>query len=197
MRSNLLKKFLVLVFASFISLILLELGLRFFLPGSEFDTRLPLYAHVRETRESIELHGLSSTARRTTNKWGFRGDEPPENWDDYYTIVAVGGSTTQSFYVDDGLIWTALLQDNLRETNERVWVGNAGLDGHTSRGHILLMQQVITKIRPDAIVLLVGVNDLGLSFYENRRIEGSSYDLTQRRRRPAPILPGWRRRRYR
>jgi lysophospholipase L1-like esterase len=175
-KTSKLRRFLVLGYASLFAWILLEVALYVVLPRPKFDTRLPFYPHLQHERDSIHLNGLSTSSTLTTNTWGFRGDEPPDDWDDYFTIVAVGGSTTHDRYLDDDLTWTALLQDHLTQTSEHVWVGNAGIAGHTTRGHILVMEEVITQIRPDMVVLLVGINDMGLSTSDEYRTQGSPHD---------------------
>jgi lysophospholipase L1-like esterase len=43
----------------------------------------------------------------------------------------------------------------------RLWMNNAGLDGHSTYGHILLVRQRIARLRPRVVVFLVGINDLG------------------------------------
>ena len=66
-------------------------------------------------------------------------------------------------YLDDSKTWPHLVQEDLRKGCPGAWVGNAGLDGHSSHGHVLLMDKVITKIHPDILIFLVGLNDLALS----------------------------------
>lgn len=170
---------LCLLSASIIfTLAMLELFLRFFSPPCVFSSMLPLRPHNR-----MEIHisakGLAPVAMNTTNKWGLRGAEPPADWDRHYTIVTVGGSTTQCFYLDDSKTWPALLEAKLRAKDPNVWVGNGGIDGHTTRGHILFMKEVIAKIKPKAVILLVGVNDLGLSLSEEKRVNGSQADTNK------------------
>jgi lysophospholipase L1-like esterase len=152
--------------------------------GPWFDLR-PKQTLVLEPR----LHGVASPARHTTNRWGLRGDEPPKDWDGSYTLVTLGGSTTQCFYLDDALTWPHRLQANLRAWRPDAWVGNAGVDGATSHGHVLMMEKVVAKLRPDMVVILAGVNDLGLSLSTERARSGSPYDKRFRERFQAA---GWR-----
>jgi hypothetical protein len=42
-----------------------------------------------------------------------------------------------------------------------VWVNNAGLDGHSTFGHNILIDDYILKIKPDIILFLLGANDVG------------------------------------
>jgi lysophospholipase L1-like esterase len=156
-------------------LVALEIFLRVVSPPSPWSPRLPL-----QPKNRIELHvnlkGVTPVAIHSTNSLGLRGDEPPANWNQSYTIVTIGGSTTQCFFLDDHKTWPYLLGQNLRDRYENVWVGNGGLDGQTTRAHIIFMEEVISRLRPKAVVLLVGANDLGLSLREDRRLRGNGFD---------------------
>jgi hypothetical protein len=154
----------LVVGSSLLMLFLLEMTARIIFPQPRWDPRLPFYPLVSYQRE-IDIRGLSPLSRYSTNEVGLRGDPLPENWDSAYTILTIGGSTTQCFYLDDALTWPAMLQSELRQVNPAVWIGNAGLDGHTTRGHLVVMDQVVRALRPDAVIFLIGINDLGLSIW--------------------------------
>lgn len=154
--------------------LLLELGLRAASPPPLFHGWLPAYPHQREERREIALRGVSPVSVRTTNRWGLRGDAPPPDaeWEAWTTVLAVGGSTTQCYYLDDARTWPRLLQERLRRAHgERVWVGNAGFDGHSTRGHLLVMEHVVRALRPDAVLVLVGANDLAVSLSDEHRAQ--------------------------
>jgi len=153
------------------SFFILELGVRVISPPNIFHPILTLKPKVKMELD-VNIAGISPKGVFSTNKWGMRGDEPPNDWKDYYTIVTIGGSTTQCFYLDDKKTWSYLLQDNLGKVKPKVWVGNGGLDGQTSRAHIVFMEYVVPRIKPDAVVILCGINDLTLSLDEDRRIHG-------------------------
>lgn len=53
------------------------------------------------------------------------------------TIISVGGSTTECFYISDDKTWTHILGMKLKSVFTRVWINNAGLDGHSTFGHII------------------------------------------------------------
>jgi len=175
-------KVVLSLFSIGLSLLLIEVGMRLLLPQPKFDTRLPYYPYMNRTVET-DLNGVTPISNFTTNSWGFRGEEPPDDWDEHFTIVTVGGSTTISQYLDDENVWTALLEDSLQEDYEKTWVGNAGIDGHSSRGNVLVMEQVIRDVQPDLVVILVGVNDLGLSLSPDGSIYSTTFDEDE-----APIL---------
>ncbi len=94
------------------------------------------------------------------NSLGFRGPEPPADFADWLTLVAVGGSTTECFYLSDGRSWPERLAARLRPELRRVWINNAGLDGHSTFGHLLLTRQALVPLHPKVILYLVGVNDM-------------------------------------
>lgn len=150
----------ILTISLFVTLLAAELALRLVMPGSIFDPRFGLRPYQRVDLQ-VNLRGVEPGGTFTTNKWGFRGEEPPVDWDDYLTIVTIGGSTTANYYLDDGLTWSHVLQTELRDVNPRVWVGNAGIPRHSAATHSLFVREVLPSIRPDVALFLVGVNDMG------------------------------------
>lgn len=172
MKKSIALNIVVLIVSLLCSFFILELGVRLISPPSVFHPILTLKPKVK-MELAVNIAGISPKGVFSTNKWGMRGDEPPADWKDYYTVITIGGSTTQCFYLDDKKTWSYILQDNLRKTKPKVWVGNGGLDGQTSRAHIIFMRYVISKVKPDAVVILCGINDLTLSLDEDRRLNGN------------------------
>jgi lysophospholipase L1-like esterase len=140
----------------------LEIGIRFVLPANPFDTRLDLRPNIRQVHR-VDLRGVAPVSHYSTNRWGMRGAEPPASLQGYVSVITVGGSTTQCYYLDDRSTWPAQLEALLAERHGRVWVGNGGIDGHSSRGHRIFADAVIPRVQPTLAVFLLGVNDLGLS----------------------------------
>ena len=103
---------------------------------------------------------LDNFVVHTKNSLGFRGEEAPKTFEDYLTIIAVGGSTTECFLIADGQDWPAILGEKLKKLFNLIWINNAGLDGHSTFGHNVLMQDYIVKIKPKVVLFLVGINDL-------------------------------------
>ena len=115
----------------------------------------------------------------TKNRLGFRGQAPPRDFRDYLTILTIGGSTTECFYLSDGRTWPDLLGENLSREFNRVWVNNAGLDGATTYRHLILMEDYVVKLRPKVVLFLMGINDVGagdIAAAEQRR----GHDLRHR-----------------
>lgn len=113
-----------------------ELAFRWIRPLPPFRTSIPLRPNSRMELHT-DLRGVATQGIHTTNSWGFRGDAPPKDWNKYYTIIAVGGSTTQCFYLDDEKTWPRLLEKYLTSsTLSNFWIGNGGTDGQTTRAHL-------------------------------------------------------------
>ncbi|HEX4962168.1 MAG TPA: SGNH/GDSL hydrolase family protein [Thermoanaerobaculia bacterium] len=112
-------------------------------------------ADPRSRSDQIDAHVV-----HTKNSLGFRGPEPPADFADWLTIVAVGGSTTECFYLSDGRTWPERLAARLQPELRKVWVDNAGLDGHSTFGHLLLTRQALVPLHPKVTLYLAGVNDM-------------------------------------
>ncbi|MBI5184572.1 MAG: SGNH/GDSL hydrolase family protein [Nitrospinae bacterium] len=107
------------------------------------------------------------------NMLGFRGENPPKNFEEKLTLITVGGSTTECFYLSDGKTWTDVLGKKLNARfSNGTWINNAGLDGHSTFGHLVLMEDYIVRLKPKIALFLVGINDLG-------REDLRSYDQVQ------------------
>jgi hypothetical protein len=137
-----------------------EAALRELFPRSIFNPRFGLRPHISFNMQ-VSLPGVEPGGTLSTNSLGFRGEEPPANWEDCLTIVTVGGSTTANYYLDDSLTWSNVLQTRLREVFPDTWVGNAGIPRHSADTHALFVEEVLSKMKPDIAVFLVGVNDMG------------------------------------
>lgn len=111
------------------------------------------------------------------NSLGFRGPELPANFDKALSIVVVGGSTAEEYYLSDEKTWPFLLEQKLRQTHPDVWVNNAGFDGHSTYGHNILLKSYLLKLKPKYIIFLIGLNDIERSDlnpgFDNTLLKGS------------------------
>jgi len=145
------------------ALLLLEILLRFYNP---FGFRLKgdeIQPPAGKTYK-IEHHAftrLDPVITHTKNSLGFRGAEPPADLNAALGVVAVGGSTTECFYLSDGTTWSDRLAQLAARDFAPLWLNNAGLDGHSTYGHDLLVRQHLLKLRPKVIIFLAGLNDIG------------------------------------
>ena len=159
-----LKKLLLLSLGIVFGLILIELVLQVYNP---VETRikgniiiLPINKNL--TFVNNKISGIEKNIIHTKNSIGFRGNElPDEGLSDYLSIIVIGGSTTECYYLSDGNDWPSRLQKLISVDFNNVWLNNAGLDGHSSFGHYVLIQDFISKIKPKIAIFLVGLNDVG------------------------------------
>lgn len=143
-----------------LTLLLSEFVLRKLMPSTIFNPRFGLRPFQRVELE-VNLPGIAPGGVLTTNAWGMRGEDPPEDWDEWLTIVTVGGSTTANFYLDDSQTWSRIIQDRLRDVHPQTWVGNCGIPRHSTAEHAILVREVLSEVNPDIALFLVGVNDIG------------------------------------
>lgn len=161
------KNILAILLGVLISFILLEGLLRIFQPieyrvkGNKL--KLPRDKKYQFTNDKTDkLDRVIATSR---NHLGLRGEMPPKNFADYVTIVAVGGSTTACEVISDGKTWCDILAGKLTAEFGQVWLGNAGLDGTSTYGHLVMMEDYLIKMKPKVVLFLVGANDIGLGNY--------------------------------
>ena len=152
-----------LVLASLVvSVVLIEILLRLFTPFEirllDSEIILPYYKRYEITVDGARK--LEPYIVHRKNALGFRGPNPPQEFEGHLTIVAIGGITTECFVLGDGKAWPAVFGQRLGRSLDRVWVNNTGLNGHTTFGHIQLLRQHILKLRPDVLVFLVGLNEI-------------------------------------
>ena len=111
----------------------------------------------------------------TKNSLGFRGEEPPGRFHEFLTILTVGGSTTEDFYLSDGRTWTDHLGEYLQSSFRDLWINNAGLDGHSTAGHLILVKDYVAPMKPDVVIFLIGLNDVAredLTEFDLEKIRG-------------------------
>jgi hypothetical protein len=144
-----------------------EAGLRMFAPVADpfLMTNQP-HLNLRITPDPVLLPGTQSPSRFTTDGKGFRVTHPI----DYKRkpahvrrIFLLGGSTTESFYIDDRKTFGALLEgrlnDALRPQGLSVEVINTGRAGTGSADHYYVARQLV-DYEPDLMVYLIGLNEM-------------------------------------
>ena len=150
------------VLSGLLTLVVAEVGLRILWPG---DNRYHLWLPNSSTTIRLApgvVHGVGLESHIQVNSQGIRGPEwSPQRYREY-RILAIGGSTTESLYVDQPKTWPVLLQTLLNKTvdGRTVWVGNLGRAGFNTRDHLGLMRFAIGQWDVDALVMLIGGNDM-------------------------------------
>jgi len=143
-------------------LILFEVCLRFYnpMPSRVRGDRIVLPVRQSYTFNNAGTRKLDAVTHHTKNSLGFRGPEPPPNWRDRLTVLTIGGSTTECTFLSDGRTWTDELARRLAASRPDAWVNNAGLDGQSTFGHIILLRQFVLDLKPSIALFLVGANDV-------------------------------------
>jgi lysophospholipase L1-like esterase len=163
--NHLLRNLGVMLGGCLVALAVLEVLLRVYNPLEiRFrPDRIVLPVHKRYVFDNTENFPtkLAKTTIHTKNSLGFRGAPPPRDFRDYLTIITIGGSTTECFYLSNGLTWPDLMGQRLSRRFNRVWVNNAGLDGATTYRHLILMEDYVVPLRPKVALFLIGINDVG------------------------------------
>ena len=150
-----------------ITVMAIEVLLHFYnpLPATVSKGRIVLRANSRNVFHNEQNDKLARSITVSTNSLGFRGPEPPANVADYLSILAIGGSTTHALFNTDGHTWPDLLGQRLARAfagqSVGIWVNNAGLAGHSTFGHLVLLRDYVIDLRPSVALFLVGANDVG------------------------------------
>lgn len=156
-------RFLALLAGTVVALLLAEVVLRVFNPlGLRLrGDRIELPRNQRQVLRNHSNPRLPASIVYARNSLGLRGPEPPASFASALTVIVVGGSTTESRYQSEGETWADLTGLHLAAHFRDLWINNAGLDGHSTFGHVLLLEQHLLALRPAVLVFLVGVNDVG------------------------------------
>ncbi len=101
----------------------------------------------------------------TRNSMGLRGEEFNSK-KHKVKILTVGGSTTECIILSDGTTWPDLLQKKFVDSD--VWVGNGGVNGQSTFGHIPYLRDHYLKLKPDIVIFLIGANELNKYYLNNQ-----------------------------
>jgi lysophospholipase L1-like esterase len=138
-------------------LVAAELAFGSWLYGTDLQMlTAPRQADLRFDVSELYSGGVAVYRR---NNLGFRGDVGRPGMID---VLAVGGSTTNERYVSEGETWVDVLRRNFVAAGAPLVIANAGVDGHTTIGHLSSFDAWfarIPKLRPAYVILYVGIND--------------------------------------
>ena len=164
-RRQQVRRLLALILGSLVAFGLLEVGLRWYDPFTLRikANRIVLPVNERTVIHNHEIEKIDAEIVHTRNALGLRGLDPPADFDRFLTIVAVGGSTTECYYLSDDKTWPEQMRLRLQRQFANVWVNNAGLDGHSTHGHQQLLVHYLGPLHPKLVLFLVGLNDVGNS----------------------------------
>ena len=156
-----LKRPLLSLYAVYFALVVAETVIRVLMPAPEGPALWQPGSKWVTKVDPAAYAGISGNKTFSVNDVGLRGPSFSRQ-DGVYKIVAVGGSTTICDKLDDSEEWPHVLMQTLNRRQGRTpaWVGNAGVSGHTTVHHLVLLKTLPIFQKIDMIVLLIGVNDL-------------------------------------
>jgi lysophospholipase L1-like esterase len=172
-RENIYRLILILVGLA-IALVIGEFGLRAYYSIKDKNHKYYVWPpNLHKVSKPIPgtMPGVNGIAHFNVNSDGIRGDEFSS--DQKYRILAIGGSTTECLFLDQEKSWPYALQNKLNSLHlSKVWIGNVGKSGLSTREHYMHMKYLLPQYPGiDAIVILAGCNDL-----IRRLIEDKKYD---------------------
>lgn len=163
---QMVKHLALIGFGLVLGLLSCELALRVIFASPRIYALHPPSYRAETRPDPTILPGINGVSVFSTQKTGLRGDPyDPQN----YNFLAIGGSTTEQFYLDDSETWTYLLQEALDETatGQAVWVGNTGHAGQNSADHTFVLRYLAPQYRLDAVIMLIGANELAAALSPN------------------------------
>jgi lysophospholipase L1-like esterase len=159
---TILKKFFSIVAGICIGLIICEIFLHFYnpFPFAISKGKLVLPANQKTVFKNTWIKKLDSSIYYSRNSLGFRGPEPADSINKLLSVICIGGSTTECRYISDSLTWPYQLSLQLKDSFPSLWLNNAGVEGHSTFGHLLLLKEYITRLKPKYVTILIGANDV-------------------------------------
>lgn len=158
------RSFWTIVVVGVTTFLLGELALRvynpIYVPVRADQIQLPVNRVFTQT--NLNNKDVDRELVNSYNGLGLRGPEYPADPEKHIKIFTVGGSTTACVTLTDGRTWPDQVLKQLRERfGPGIWLNNAGIDGHSTFGHQILLDTHLARYRPDYIIYLVGINDMG------------------------------------
>jgi lysophospholipase L1-like esterase len=129
-------------------------------PTSVTGDKITLHNNTRRIFENVQGPELDTRVVVYKNSLAFRGPEPPKDFQNHLTILTIGGSTTECIIINEEKTWPSVLSNELGKSFNNLWLNNAGLNGHSTYGHIKLLQDYVINLKPKVCIFLVGCNDV-------------------------------------
>jgi len=179
-KNRYFRRIVYLLYVFFAVVLLLEIGLRIYNPFHFRlkGNRIVLPANQKQIITNRINPKLDPVVVNTRNSLGLRGPELADTAG-LLKIVTIGGSTTECHFLNDDKTWPYLLGLRLSDSLSGCWLDNAGLDGHSTFGHIVLLNGIVKQLRPSVVIFLTGINDVendGPTFHDRLNTRGAVAD---------------------
>jgi hypothetical protein len=166
-QKDLFVKILLVLMSTLLTLVVLELGLRFSLfnslhtPSKETGLRSPsstLGWQLKPNRD-IVINSVDYSVRLRTNANGFRDRERAlAKPDDVFRIVVLGDSFVEAYQVQDDETFTRQLEQQLGNKFEVI---NLGIGGYGTAQALRMLKEIGLAYSPDLVLLsFLPVNDV-------------------------------------
>jgi hypothetical protein len=157
-----IKKIFSILIGLLLAIIICEIFLHFYnpFPFAISKGKLVLPANQQAVFKNTWIKKLDSIIYYSRNALGFRGPMPADSINKIPSVICIGGSTTECRFISDSLTWPNQLYKHLKDSIPHVWLNNAGVDGHSTFGHLLLLKEYITTLKPHYVTILIGANDV-------------------------------------
>ena len=155
--------FIIILLSSIFTVLMVEVGLQIYHKDNPW--KILRQANIlRDFQFTYNIGDLYNSDAKTvylkTNQFGLRDDC---NSTKDIKIITVGGSTTIQRFVAFEATYQKIMQDRIRaEIGAFGCISNAGVSGHSTFGHIFALEKwfpLIPDLKPDYVLLYVGVND--------------------------------------
>ena len=140
-----------------------------------------LPVHKRYSFYNTSCDKLEKSIIHSKNSHGFRGPDMPSDFKDLLSLFAIGGSTTECLFLSDKHDWPYLVGEKLKPLFRNVWINNAGLDGHSTYGHYLLIKNCIAELKPKVVLFMIGTNDTepySAYFHDQSLLKNTNFKTT-------------------
>ena len=169
----------LIVLLVLLGLCTVEVWLRLTIPPSSGES---IYLYTLATpRYKVMKPNASTVAwgrELRTNELGFRDAPVPPKQPGELRIIVLGDSFTVSAGVDQGEMWTRLLQERLAKEYPRARVINLAVGGYNIVQYRLVLEEIGLKLAPDLVlVALFPDNDFTLDTYQANFRVASGQDL--------------------
>jgi len=159
---------IVAVYTLIVAFLAVELALNIVQLGDTGPALWPPGQEALLRPDPDTMPGVVGQASFTGNDVGLRGPNYPLDDSNTYKIVTIGGSTTESLYLDDSEEWPNLLMKelNARSPDIPAWVANGGQSGKNTEDHLELIRALPVLSQAELLIFLIGINDMAptLSF---------------------------------